>query len=96
MPTTGKHSLTKQPRARALRTRLPIAERTPQPVAIAAPQRDFSELLTRQDVAKLLNCSLPFIDKLLSRKALPCYRIGRAVRFDRAELQDAIRRGEVR
>ena len=47
---------------------------------------------TRQDVAAALNISLRTVDDLTAKGRLPFYRIGRAVRFDLAEVESYLRR----
>lgn len=44
--------------------------------------REFSEpLMSIEDVSRALNLSVKTVRRLVARGSLPCYRIGRLVRF---------------
>lgn len=48
------------------------------------------EYLTRKDVSKLLNASLPTVDRWAAIGMLKSYRIGNFVRFKRHEIDAAL------
>ncbi len=50
-------------------------------------------LLSRREVARLLNISLRQVDRLLASKALPTRHIGRAVRIHRDHVESFARPG---
>jgi excisionase family DNA binding protein len=52
---------------------------------------DAQSLDTAQSLAKFLNVSTAYIRKLTRLNKLPVIRIGRAVRFDRAAILEALR-----
>jgi excisionase family DNA binding protein len=55
-----------------------LQHHTPQQAQDAATPET---LLTKQQVAKNLNCSVRTVDNLISSKAISVVRIGRSVRF---------------
>jgi excisionase family DNA binding protein len=51
-------------------------------------------LLTTEEAAELLNVSYSWMKKAAQRGAVPCTRIGRAVRFSPAHIQAIVEAGE--
>lgn len=47
------------------------------------------ELITRKEAAKVLNVSLPTIDRLAREQHFPTYKIGSSTRFKRKEVMRA-------
>lgn len=52
--------------------------------------------VTRQEAARILNMSLPTIDKLINDGTIRAKKLGRKVVIDSAEIQNLIESGEVR
>ena len=50
------------------------------------PKQNPRVLLTREEVAKLLNCSLRKVDYLREQDGLPCIKLGALVRFDQDDV----------
>lgn len=50
------------------------------------------ELLTRKQVAKILNVDVRTVDNRVLNKDLPVYKIGGAIRFKKSDLEDLIER----
>ena len=50
------------------------------------PKQNRRVLLTREDVAKRLNCSLRKVDLMREKNGLPCIKIGAMVRIDEEQL----------
>ena len=50
------------------------------------PKMKLRVLLTREEVAKTLNCSLRTVDYFRKNGGLPCIKIGALVRFDEEQL----------
>jgi excisionase family DNA binding protein len=56
----------------------------------AAQVASFPELLTEDQVAEMLSVSPRHVGYLRQRRLLPYIRLGRIVRFDRAQLIEAV------
>lgn len=50
-------------------------------------------VMTVEDVAKELNCSVRTVQKLVSRDKIPYAKVGRLVRFSRGRLHDWLKQG---
>jgi len=53
-------------------------------------------LMTVPEAAEYMRFSPSYLRKLVMNKKVPFFKIGRAVRFDKEELDDFIREGRVR
>jgi len=48
----------------------------------------FGNLIAKGELARLLNVSVSFIEKLMAEEGLPYFKIGRSVRFRLEEVQE--------
>lgn len=60
------------------------------------PQKTEVELMTRKEVAKLLDCSLVSLHVRMREGAIPFYRSGRRVYFKRSEVVSSLREGKIK
>ena len=50
-------------------------------------------ILTFEDVAKELNCSVRLVEKLVAEERIPYAKVGRLVRFSRARIHEWLQKG---
>lgn len=60
------------------------------PIKREAKNNGTNQLITRQELADQLKVSIRSVDAEL-KKGLPCYRIGKSVRFDYADVLEYFR-----
>ncbi len=54
--------------------------------AIAESLTNRSQWMSREEVAEMLGYKVTYICELVTRRGLPCHRIGRKMRFKRSEV----------
>ena len=71
------------------RSRRQDAELVERNVKLERPaSRGIEEMLNKQEMSKLLGVSVGLIDKMVMNGDIPFYKIGRLVRFQKAEVLD--------
>lgn len=53
--------------------------------------RRIKRILTIKELARILQISVSQVYKLVERNEIPCYRIGRAIRFDYEDIEEWLR-----